>query len=102
MYMTGHIKIHAKFMHDTCEIHRIRILITNVPKFDNKCTVTRVGKEWTTVEPDSEIKLVRVSGGTSRACFFMRNQGFGLVCELESGISTCGSILKVLKLQRSS
>jgi hypothetical protein len=30
----------------------------------------RVGKEWTTVEPDSENKLVRVSGGTSRACFF--------------------------------
>ena len=29
----------------------------------------QVGKEWTTMEPDSEIKLVRVSGGTSRACF---------------------------------
>ena len=28
-------------MHDTCTIHRIRILITNVPKFDNKSTVTR-------------------------------------------------------------
>ena len=35
-----HIKIHAKYMQDTCTIHRIRILITNVPKFDNKCTVT--------------------------------------------------------------
>jgi hypothetical protein len=23
-------------MQDTCKIHRIRILITNVPKFDNK------------------------------------------------------------------
>ena len=33
----------------------------------------RVGKEWTTVEPDSEIKLVRVSEGTFRARFFMRN-----------------------------
>ena len=40
MYLTGHIKIHAEYMHDTCKIHRIRILITNVPKFDNKCTVT--------------------------------------------------------------
>ena len=29
----------------------------------------RVRKEWTTMEPDSEIKLVRVSGGASRACF---------------------------------
>jgi hypothetical protein len=28
-------------MHDTCTIHRIRILITNVPKFDNKSTVTQ-------------------------------------------------------------
>ena len=35
-----HIKIHAKYMQDTCTIHRIRILITNVPKFDNKSTVT--------------------------------------------------------------
>jgi hypothetical protein len=25
--------------------------------------------EWTTAEPDSEIKPVRVSGGTSRSCF---------------------------------
>ena len=33
----------------------------------------RVGKEWTTVEPDSEIKLVRVSEGTFRARFLMRN-----------------------------
>ena len=33
----------------------------------------RVGKEWTTVEPDSEIKLVRVSEGTFRARLFMRN-----------------------------
>ena len=41
MYMTGHIKIHAEYMHDTCKIHRIRILITNVPKFDNNGTVTR-------------------------------------------------------------
>jgi hypothetical protein len=43
--------------------------------------------KWTTVE------LVRVSGGTSRACFFRRNQGFGLVCELEYGygISTFDS-----------
>ena len=48
-------------------------------------------KEWTTVEPDSEIKLVRVSGGTSGACFLMRNWGFGLVCELEYGISTFDS-----------
>ena len=29
----------------------------------------RVGKEWPMVEPDSEIKLVQVSGGTSRARF---------------------------------
>ena len=51
----------------------------------------RVGKEWTTVEPDSELKLVRVSGGTSRACFHMQNYGFGLVCDLEYGISTFDS-----------
>ena len=44
---TGHIKIHSKYMHDTCTIHRIRILITNVPKFDNKSTVTRA-----TTSPD--------------------------------------------------
>jgi hypothetical protein len=50
-----------------------------------------VEKEWTTVEPGSEIKLVRVSGGTSGACFLMRNWGFGLVCELEYGISTFDS-----------
>jgi hypothetical protein len=35
--------------------------------------------------------MVRVSGGTSRACFFIRNSGFGLVCELEYGISTFDS-----------
>ena len=28
-------------MQDTCKIHRIRILITNPPKFDNKPPVTR-------------------------------------------------------------
>ena len=38
------------------------------------------GGEWTTMEPNSEIKLVRVSEGTFRARFLMRNQGFGLVC----------------------
>jgi hypothetical protein len=43
------------------------------------------------VEPNSENKLVRVSGGTSRACFFRRNSGLGLVCELEYGISTFDS-----------
>ena len=36
MYMNGHIKIHAKYMQDTCKIHGIRIVITNPPKFDNK------------------------------------------------------------------
>ena len=30
-------------MQDTCKIHRIRILITNPPKFDNKPHVTRTG-----------------------------------------------------------
>ena len=50
-----------------------------------------MGIEWTTVEPDSEIKLVRVSRGTSRARFVMRNKGFGLVCALECGISTFDS-----------
>ena len=30
-------------MQDTCKIHRIRILITNPPKFDNKPPVTRGG-----------------------------------------------------------
>jgi hypothetical protein len=29
----------------------------------------RVGKEWTTVEPDSEIKLVRVSGALPALAF---------------------------------
>ena len=29
----------------------------------------RVGKEWTTMEPNSEIMLVRVSEGTFRARF---------------------------------
>jgi len=39
--LTGHIKIHAGYMHDTCAIHGIRILITNPPKLDNKPHVTR-------------------------------------------------------------
>ncbi len=43
------------------------------------------------MEPDSENKLVRVSGGTSRACFFRPIKGFGLVCELEYRISTFDS-----------
>ena len=50
------------------------------------------------MEPDSETKLVRVSGGASRACFFMRSNymlGFGLVCELPS-MGFPRSILKVL------
>ena len=38
---TDHIKIHAKYMQDTCKIHRIRILITNPTKFDNKPHVSR-------------------------------------------------------------
>ena len=36
MHMNGHIKIHAKYMQDTCKIHGIRILITTPPNFDNK------------------------------------------------------------------
>ena len=35
---TDHIKIHAKYMQDTC---KIRILITNPTKFDNKPHVSR-------------------------------------------------------------
>ena len=31
MYIAGHIKIHAEYMHDKCKIHRIRILITMYP-----------------------------------------------------------------------
>ena len=46
MYMNGshqdNIKIHAQYIQDTCKIHRIRILITNPPKFDNKPPVTQV------------------------------------------------------------
>ncbi len=38
------------------------------------------------VEPDSENKLVRVSGGTSRACFLRTGS-----CEQEYGISTFDS-----------
>ena len=50
-------------MHDTCTIHRIRILITNVPKFDNKSTVTRAEEatkpESYTVELDvAEVAVV--------------------------------------------
>jgi hypothetical protein len=54
------------------------------------------------VEPDSEIKLVRVVGGTSRACFLMRNWGFGLVCELEYRISTFDSESFELELNGSA
>jgi hypothetical protein len=54
------------------------------------------------VEPNSENKLVRVSGGTSRACFFRRNSGFGLVCELEYGISTFDSESFELELNGSA
>ena len=45
------------------------------------------------MEPDSEIKLVRVSEGTFRARFLMRNSGFrfGLVCLLVYGIPTFDS-----------
>ena len=50
-----------------------------------------VWKELTTVEPDSEIKLVRVSESTFRARFFMRNWGFGLVSLLVYGIPTFDS-----------
>jgi hypothetical protein len=43
MYLNqgGHIKIRSRYMHDTCTIHGIRILITTPPKFDNKPPVTR-------------------------------------------------------------
>ncbi len=42
----------------------------------------RLGKEWTTVKPNREIKLVRVSGGTSRAlsrAFLNAKKGFWAV-----------------------
>ena len=49
MYMyTDHIKIHAKYIQNTCKIHRIRILITNPPKFDNKPHVTHSRRGATT------------------------------------------------------
>ena len=51
-----------------------------------------MGKEWTTVEPDSEIKLVRVSGGTfPRLLFYAKLVFWTGVCELEYGISTFDS-----------
>ena len=51
----------------------------------------RVGKEWTTMEPNSEIKLVRDSEGTFRARLFRRDSGFDLVCLLVYGIPTFDS-----------
>ena len=57
-----------------------------------------VEKEWTTVEPDSEIKLVQVSEGTVRARFLSKIRGLGwfvnCLCLLVYGIPR--SILKVL------
>ena len=43
------------------------------------------------MEPNSEIKLVRVSEGTFRARFLMRNSGFDLVCLLVYWIPTFDS-----------
>ena len=43
------------------------------------------------MEPNSEIKLVRVSEGTFRARFLMRNSEFDLVCLLVYGIPTFDS-----------
>ena len=43
------------------------------------------------MEPNSEIKLCRVSEGTFRARFLMRNSGFDLVCLLVYGIPTFDS-----------
>ena len=55
MYMNGHIKIHAKYMQDTCKIHGIRILITNPPQFDNKHPVTP-SAPCLTVPPMNEMR----------------------------------------------
>ena len=38
---SGYVRIHVSFQ-DTSGYFRIRILITNVPKLDNKCTLTHV------------------------------------------------------------
>ena len=43
------------------------------------------------MEPNSEIKLVRVSEGTFRARFLRQNSGFDLVCLLVYGIPTFDS-----------
>jgi hypothetical protein len=42
MYLDVYERDTSRYMQDTCMIHRIRILITNVPKFDNKSTVILV------------------------------------------------------------
>ena len=54
------------------------------------------------MEPDSEIKLVRVSEGTFRARFLMRNSGFDLVCLLVYGIPTFDSESFELELNGSA
>ena len=55
MYMNGHIKIHAKYMQETCKIHGIRILITNPPQYDNKHPVTP-SAPCLTVPPMNEMR----------------------------------------------
>ena len=34
MYLDVYERDTSRYIHDTCKIHRIRILITNPPKFD--------------------------------------------------------------------
>ena len=55
-----------------------------------------MGKEWTAVEPDSEIKLVRVSEGTFRARFLCEIRVLGWFVYLCMGFVP-RSILKVLR-----
>jgi hypothetical protein len=40
MYLDVYERDTSRYVHDTCMIHGIRILITNPPKFDNKPPVT--------------------------------------------------------------
>jgi hypothetical protein len=65
-----------------------RMIIAQIPG------AGRVGKEWTTVELDSEIKLVRVSGSTPALDLLCEIRVLGWFVNLSVGFPR--SILRVL------
>jgi hypothetical protein len=56
---SGYVRIHVSFQ-DTSGYIRIRILITNVPKLDNKCSRSR-GRRLFRAEPYSQKFVLSVS-----------------------------------------